>query len=272
MDITAFSVGNRDAALLVADYNAYRKQLSRQLLALRKRLGRSTSKGQKYSNKSTVTAQDVAQDPRCAHLLLLSCERAWAHAMHIKSIHSEDNQGNGITGTTRSHIISRFNKAARIAAHLTEILQDPAASKTTDRDLLEAEAYRASLSGAEHFEKQAEGNVNTENAQRWDVCLRQYSTARVIYATLLAHTSKDLFREILASAVDPAIRYAAYQARLPRSIAVSTVALRYFPRDNSTLVNLLQHLDPEALSEKTTETSKSPLTRLYSLQPLTFCP
>lgn len=64
MDITAFTVGNRDAALLIADYNAYRKQLSRQLLALRKRLGRSTNKGHKYSNKSAVTAEDVAQNPQ----------------------------------------------------------------------------------------------------------------------------------------------------------------------------------------------------------------
>ena len=175
--------------------------------------------------------------------------------MHIKSIHSEDNQGNGITGTTRSHIISRFHKAARIAQNLTDILKDPSTSKTTHQDLLEAEAYRASLSGAEHFEKQAEGRVNTENPSRWDVCLREYSIARIIYATLFAQRNKDLFREILASAVDPAIRYAAYQARLPRSIPVSTVALRYFSKDNSTLVNLLQQLDPNALSETTTETS-----------------
>ncbi|KAG9660099.1 hypothetical protein KCU95_g19658, partial [Aureobasidium melanogenum] len=255
MDITAFTVGNRDAALLIADYNAYRNQLSRQLLALRKRLGRSTNKGHKYSNKSTVTAEDVAQNPQTARLLLLSCERAWAHAMHIKSIHSEDNQGNGITGTTRSHIISRFHKAAHLAQNLTDILKDPEASKTTPQDLLEAEAYRASLAGAEHFEKQSEGRVNTENPSRWDLCLREYSTARIIYATMFAQGNKDLFREILASAVDPAIRYAAYQARLPRSIPVSTVALRYFPKDNSALVDLLQQLDSNALSETTTETT-----------------
>jgi signal recognition particle subunit SRP68 len=177
--------------------------------------------------------------------------------MHIKSIHSEDNQGNGITGTTRSHIISRFHKAARLAQNLTDILKDPEASKTTHQDLLEAEAYRASLSGAEHFEKQSEGRVNTEDPLRWDTCLREYSTARIIYATLFAQGNKDLFREILASAVDPAIRYAAYQARLPRSIPVSTVALRYFPKDNDNLVNQLQQLDPNALSETTTETSTS---------------
>ncbi|KEQ71281.1 hypothetical protein M436DRAFT_50995 [Aureobasidium namibiae CBS 147.97] len=267
MDITACTVGNRDAALLIADYNAYRKQLSRQLLALRKRLGRSTNKGHKYSNKSTVTAEDVAQNPQTARLLLLSCERAWAHAMHIKSIHSEDNQGNGITGTTRSHIISRFHKAARLAQNLTDILKHPEASKTTHQDLLEAEAYRASLSGAEHFEKQSEGRVNTENPQRWDLCLREYSTARIVYATLFAHGNKDLFREILASAVDPAIRYAAYQARLPRSVPVSTVALRYFPKDNDTLVKLLQQLDPNALNETTTETIGQALAAVASAEP-----
>lgn len=177
--------------------------------------------------------------------------------MHIKSIHSEDNQGNGITGTTRSHIISRFNKAARIARNLTAVLQDRHASNTTDQDFLEAEAYRASLAGAELFEKQAEGRIDTANPQRWDTCLREYSTARIIYATLFAHANKDLFREILASAIDPAIRYAAYQARLPRSIPVSSVALRYFPKDNTALVDLLQRLDPNALSEKTTENSAS---------------
>jgi signal recognition particle subunit SRP68 len=64
LHITAFTVGNREAALLIADYNAYRRQLSRQLLALRKRLGRSTNKGQKYSNKSTVTPEEVAQNPQ----------------------------------------------------------------------------------------------------------------------------------------------------------------------------------------------------------------
>jgi signal recognition particle subunit SRP68 len=175
--------------------------------------------------------------------------------MHLKSIHSEDNQGNGITGTTRSHIISRFNKAARIAQKLSDILQHRDASKSTDQDLLQMEAYRASLSAAEHFEKQAEGRVNTDNADRWNTCLREYSTARIIYATLLAYDNKDLYREVLASAIDPAIRYAAYQARLPRSIPVSTVALRYFPKDKSALVNLLQQLDPNALSETTTETS-----------------
>lgn len=74
MDITTFTVGNRDAALLLGDYNAYRKQLSRQLLAVRKRLGRSTAKGQKYADKSSVTAEDVAKNPECVLNLLFHHE------------------------------------------------------------------------------------------------------------------------------------------------------------------------------------------------------
>lgn len=253
MDISAFTIGKRDEALLIGDYNAYRKQLSRQLLAVRKRLGRSTTKGAKYANKSTVTAEDVAKNPENAHLLLLTTERAWAHAMHIKSSHSEDNAGKGITGQTRSHIVSRLHKAAKTAATLLDTLKDRHSSNATDYDILELEAYHASLAGSEHFEKQAEGIRSKEEQAaegRWDTCLRNLSVARVIYATLFTATKKDLFRDILANTIDPTIRYAAYQARLPRSVAVSSVALRYFPKDQSDLVDLLQTVDSDALSEQ----------------------
>lgn len=254
MDLTAFTIGNRDTALLIGDYHAYRKQLSRQLLAVRKRLGRSTAKGAKYANKDTVTAEDIGKNVENAHLLLLTTERAWAHAMQIKSSHSEDNAGKGITGQTRAHIISRLNKAAKVAASLTNLLRDRSSSKTTDVDWLEAEAYRAHLAGAEQFEKQAEGQRSKEEQAkegRWNSCLRELAIARVIYATLFTIDNKDIFRDILANSIDPTIRYAAYQARLPRSVAVSSVALRHFPKHDSDLVNLLESVDSNALSEQT---------------------
>ena len=259
MDITAFTIGNRDAALLVGDYGAYRKQLSRQLLAVRKRLGRSTARGAKYSTKNPVTADDIAKNIESLHLLLLTTERAWAHAMHIKSSHSEDNAGKGITGQTRAHIISRLNKAAKIAASLVALLNDRSSSGATDQDWLEAEAYRASLAGAEHFEKQAEGQRSKEDqavSARWNFCLTEFATARVTYATLLSGTNKDIFRDFLANTIDPTIRYAAYQARLPRSVAVSEVALRYFPKDQTQLVSLLEHVDKNALSEQPSAASE----------------
>lgn len=71
MDITQFAIGNRDSALLIGDYNAYRSQLSRQLLAVRKRLGRATAKNAKFQAKAAVTAENIGQN----HEYVESCAR-----------------------------------------------------------------------------------------------------------------------------------------------------------------------------------------------------
>lgn len=62
MDITAFVTGKRDRALLVGSYDTYRSQLSSQLHAIRKRLGRTTTKNAKFSKKTPVTAEDVGKN------------------------------------------------------------------------------------------------------------------------------------------------------------------------------------------------------------------
>jgi len=60
MDITTFVHGNRNRAFLIGDYNSYHSQLTRQVLALRKKLGRTTPKNAKYTEKAPVTADDIA--------------------------------------------------------------------------------------------------------------------------------------------------------------------------------------------------------------------
>jgi len=60
MDITSFVHGNRNRAFLIGDYNSYHSHLTRQLLALRKRLGRTTPKNAEYSEKAAITPADVA--------------------------------------------------------------------------------------------------------------------------------------------------------------------------------------------------------------------
>lgn len=62
MEITKFVITGRDQALLYGDYSTYRNQLSRQLLSIRKKLGRTTKKGAKYASKAPVTAQDIANN------------------------------------------------------------------------------------------------------------------------------------------------------------------------------------------------------------------
>jgi signal recognition particle subunit SRP68 len=63
MDITKFIVSQREKALLVGDYSSYRKQLSRRLLVVRKKLNHTSPKGKKYAAKVPITAEDIATNP-----------------------------------------------------------------------------------------------------------------------------------------------------------------------------------------------------------------
>lgn len=192
MEITNFISKHRET-LLIADYNTYRAQLSRQILAARRRLGRATGKREKFAPK-TIAAEDVASNHEFAHLLLLTSERAWAHAMHIKTSHTEDTAGRGITGSTRSHLISRLEKALKTARQLVVVLKNPAVSKAVDQDILEGRAYVATLAGAEEFEKQS----GQSGEKSWQECLKQYSEARVIYAALHERDKTEIYKDILA--------------------------------------------------------------------------
>ncbi|KAK8207203.1 hypothetical protein IWZ01DRAFT_509333 [Phyllosticta capitalensis] len=259
MDITAFVVSQRDSILLLGDYNACRQQLSRRLLTLRKRLGRATPKNAKYSAKDPVTASDIGSNHDFVHLQILTAERAWAHAMHMRSIHVEDNAEKGITGSTRKHIISRLHKAAVIARDLSIQLSNQSVSGATDTDVLEAKAYYYSLCGAQEFEKQAQGqpsNGAVPPEERWQECLVNYSIARVIYNALLQSTKNDIFKEILSNTVDPSLRYAAYQSRLPRTMTVAAVACQRFPRSDPELVGAVEKAYPDALQEESHGTAK----------------
>ena len=247
MEITAF-VSSRRETLLIADYNTYRTQLSRQILSARKRLGRATPRREKFAPKA-VTAEDVGSNHEFVQLLLLTAERAWAHAMHVKTSHSEDASGKGITGATRRHIISRLAKAAKVARVLVGILNEQSVSKASSQDVLEGRAYAASMAGAEGFEKES-GGEQQAGEKRWHECLQQYSETRVIYAALYEKEKKDVFRDILANTIDPTIRYAAYQAHLSRTIAIPTVAKRYFPKEDAQLVKLVEEVDQYALKDK----------------------
>ena len=62
MDITKFIVSHRENALLVGDYASYRKQLSRRLLVVRKKLYYTSIKSKKYVARPAVTAEEVAQN------------------------------------------------------------------------------------------------------------------------------------------------------------------------------------------------------------------
>lgn len=155
--------------------------------------------------------------------------------MSYKSSHSADQKG--VTGRTRSHIISRLDKAARAAESLSQIVTDPATGANTN-DSLEAKAYASMLRGAMYFEKQS-----------WETCLRNYATARVIYGALATASKGDIFQDLLSETIDPSIRYAAYQLKTPRTVPIPIIARKTFPRSDESLTKAIEALDPRALKQ-----------------------
>ncbi|KAI9696819.1 MAG: hypothetical protein M1836_005181 [Candelina mexicana] len=238
MEIASFIAGNRNKSQQLADYGATRAQLSRRLLTMRRKLGRTSQKGKQYAPTAKITAEDIANNHEFVQFLLLLAERAWAQAMHMKSAHSSDTATQGITGSTRRHIISRLYKASTYAKQLLNLLEERSTAGANNLDILEARAYCGSLEGAVQFEK-----------QNWKSCLECYSQSRVIYDALAVSIKHEYYRELLSSTVDPSIRYAAYQLHIPRSIAESVIARRHFPRSDADLIFAVEQLHPGALSE-----------------------
>ncbi|ESZ98675.1 hypothetical protein SBOR_0913 [Sclerotinia borealis F-4128] len=237
MEVTKFIIEGRDEAKLYGDSSAYRGRLSNRIHNLRKKLGIATKPRAKYSNRP-VTAEDIGQNHEYVHLLLLTSERAWAHAMSMKEIHSVDTKG--ITGSTRSHIISRLHKSTIYANDLFRLLSNEATTNAKDVDILEARAYAASLAGAMEFEKQS-----------WEACVKSYSEARIIYTALSKDTKTDIFKDILIDPIDPSIRYGAYKMGMPRTLAISLIARKNFPSDPK-LISQVKELDPDCLKDETT--------------------
>ncbi|KAI9764145.1 MAG: hypothetical protein M1835_007642 [Candelina submexicana] len=238
MEIASFITRNRNKSQQLADYGATRAQLSRRLLTVRRKLGRTSPKGKQYAPAAKITAEDIANNHEFVQFLLLLAERAWAQAMHMKSAHSSDTATQGITGPTRRHIISRLYKASMYAKQLLNLLEERSTAGANEVDILEARAYCGSLEGAVQFEKQS-----------WKSCLECYSQSRVIYDVLAVSIKHEYHRELLSSTVDPSIRYAAYQSHIPRSIAESVIARRHFPRSDANLIFAIEQLHPGALSE-----------------------
>ena len=143
--------------------------------------------------------------------------------MHMKSVHAADSSKLDITGSTKTHIVSRLEKARKSAAHLQDLLRPKSKRNQIENDYLEVSAYTLMLVGSLKFE-----------ARKWQDCLVAYSQVYLVYATLissLSPTYAENFRTLLSSHVEPSIRYAAYQSKLPRTLSIAKIALRYVPGD-----------------------------------------
>lgn len=83
--------------------------------------------------------------------------------------------------------------------------------------------------------------------------MKSYSEARIIYSALAAGTKNDLFRDVTVDEVDPSIVFSAYQLKLPRTVAIPTIARKFFPSDDTELVGQVEKLDADVLNEYPTK-------------------
>ena len=166
-------------------------------------------------------------------LHVLTSERAWAHAMSMKAVHTANNQ---LKGSNRSHIISRLDKAARITEKLAESLSETDITSATPTDLLEAKAYSCIIRGAAHIER-----------KKWHSSLQSYATSRIIYTALGSAKHPESYQDLLSETIDPSLRYAAYQLQLPPGLEIQTIARQAFPRSDLDLVSRIYNIDSDAL-------------------------
>lgn len=157
--------------------------------------------------------------------------------MAMKASHTADTKG--MSGKTRSHIVSRLEKGAKVAETLVEALSQQSVSGASATDLLEAHAYAALLRGSAEFEKQS-----------WQECLKSYSVARIVYSALTTSAKGDIFKDLLTETIDPSIRYAAYQAKIPRTQPVPAIARKAFQHVDSEVVAQIKEQYPEVLNDQ----------------------
>ena len=158
--------------------------------------------------------------------------------MHMRSARAARSDVQGITGSARSHIVSRLARAVKVAQELFNLLDDASTSGASREDILEARAYASSLQGSYRLEK-----------RQWQECLKSYSVAQAIYSAILVASKKDVFRDVVSTWIDPNLRYAGYKAQVPRSEPIPSIVRKNFPHSDNKLINALKQLDPEALGD-----------------------
>ncbi|RMZ84894.1 hypothetical protein DV738_g395, partial [Chaetothyriales sp. CBS 135597] len=247
MNITRSIVSERDRALLSGDYAVYHAQATRRIHKLRKRLGNATPKGRKYVPKTAVTAENVASNAEWVQLLLASSERSWADAMAMKQSQSPEATQKPLLGSTKRQIASRLQRAIAYAENLVGVIEAGSTDRSTD--LLEAKAYLAMLRGTKHFEQ-----------SRWQPCIEQYALVRLVYVVLGESAHTDLYRELLSTIVEPSIRYAAYQLKMPRTKPIADIVIENFPSGEADTKAALGKINSSAFqtSSELTDTSDSP--------------
>ena len=69
---------------------------------------------------------------------------------------------------------------------------------------------------------------------------------RLLLLLLLRTAKTDAYKDLLSGIVDPSIRYAAYQLKMPRTKATEEIAIEAFPRNEDDLKAEIEEINPQA--------------------------
>lgn len=169
-----------------------------------------------------------------AQLHILASEKAWADAQYMKSMKDTT----PLDASAKKYIKSRLHKASARAVDLRTVISDPAAN-ASDRDLLEAAFFAFQAIGAESMEKHT-----------WAKGLPAFAAARLILTIFIKKYDEKKCKEFLTGVVEPSLRYSAYNLGIGRSVELDVIMRDHFPKEDTTLVDLVNRIYPEAFQEQ----------------------
>ncbi|KAH7950433.1 hypothetical protein HPB49_023888 [Dermacentor silvarum] len=217
------------------DYQRYRGYCSRRLRRLRKSLHFLQGNKHRYQGREVTDELLGGGDARYLLMVVVQCERAWAHAMQLR-------QEANTEPRKRFHLFGRLRKAVKHAQALEALCT--ASTRCDARCKLEAQAYCAYL----------EGTLHTE-LQQWKEAMESFSKAQTIYEKL-AQALGEVPRALYQQRVDelsPSLRYCAYNIGDETAI---TDLKRMRLQGNVTMGNELDHLIEQAREKQASSLSE----------------
>ncbi|KAL1438449.1 hypothetical protein MTO96_048062 [Rhipicephalus appendiculatus] len=217
------------------DYQRYRGYCSRRLRRLRKSLHFLQGNKHRYQGREVTDELLGGGDARYLLMIVVQCERAWAHAMQLR-------QEANTEPRKRFHLFGRLRKAVKHAQALEMLCT--ASTRCDARCKLEAQAYCAYL----------EGTLHTE-LQQWKEAMESFSKAQTIYEKL-AQALGEVPRALYQQRVDelsPSLRYCAYN--IGDETAISDLK-RMRLQGNVTMGTELDHLIEQAREKQASSLSE----------------
>lgn len=206
------TLGARMSAYLTStdDYRKHRKNVNKNLVRIRRKLGLITKDTKNYEDKvALITSDKYDENQLYGTMLLLTAERDMLYALEIKNMLEISNEN---VSSNKNLMLSRMKKSLSTSKLLLEVIRNEKDSIIK----IESYVYAAIIQG-----------FFSINKRKWDLALDAFSTAKCSLEFLSAKKTSDstqtsqsetsdiretLFKELLDELVDPSLNLALSQS------------------------------------------------------------